>query len=84
MNLDSARGANVIVNAVASYSGSTVTLSKKGGVTFNSGEILPLSAGNETTILVDVYNEDSGISLQYKLVVFRPLAACSVGGLSQW
>ena len=84
MELDSARSANVIVNAVASYSGSTVTLSKKGGVAFNSGELLPLSPGGQSTILVDVYNEDSGVSLQYELVVIRPLAVCSVGGLSQW
>jgi hypothetical protein len=83
VELDSARSANIIVNAVASYSGSTVTLSKNGD-TFNSGELLPLSAGDQSKITVDVYNEDSGVSLQYELVVIRPLPVCSLGGLSQW
>ena len=83
VQLDAADGAAIDIIAVPSFSGSVVRIYKSGQL-LSSGAAIALSDGTQSTILIHVYNLESGIELQYELIVIRPQPLCNNNQLTQW
>ena len=87
VQLDSISGAVINVSAVSSYSRSSIEMFQDGQL-LSSGEsswnTIDLAGGSQSTISLVVLNQDSRISLQYELIVIRPLPVCTNSQLSQW
>ena len=87
VKVDATSGAFINVSAVASYAGSVITMYKD-GVPLSFGgsqwQLVELSANSQSTIILGVYNEDSGVTLEYELIVIRPRPDCTDTQLSQW
>ena len=75
------------VSAIPSYSGSVITMSKDNALLSSGGvqwKFVDLAAGSQSTIKIEVYNRDSGVTLDYELIVIRPLPDCTDTQLGQW
>ena len=71
---------------VPAYSDSKVSVRKDNldlGI-FTSSVTISLDPGTQSTFVLIVMNQDSGVTLKYDLTVVRPHADCSVDQLSPW
>ena len=87
IQVDAINGARINVSAVASYSGSVITMKKDGALLSSGGvqwKFIDLAGGSQSTIKIEVLNQDSGVTLDYELIVVRPLPDCTTTQLSQW
>ena len=86
---DATRGGSLNLTAIPSFPGSAISVTQDGdGLFFGKTEepwiILNFRAGSQSTLKVGVVNADSGVSIDYEVVVTRPLSSCTSTQLGQW
>ena len=76
---------SIDIEATPSYSGSTVTFYHDNHLLLEStGTNITLVGGTQNTFLLVILNLESGVQLQYEIVIIRPKPACNSEELSEW
>ena len=80
---------SIDIEATPSYSGSTVTFYQSVDQADNlllesTGASITLVGGTQNIFLLEVLNLESGVQMQYEIVITRPKPACNSNELSEW
>ena len=74
----------VDIEATPSYSGSTVSFYHDRVLLESTGASISLIGGTQNTFRMVILNGESGIQMQYEIVLIRPKPACNSNELSEW
>ena len=75
---------SIDIEATPSYSGSTVAFYHDHVLLESTGANISLVGGTQNSLLLVILNLESGVQMQYEIVITRPKPACNSNELSEW
>lgn len=75
---------SIAIEATPSYNGSTVSFYHDRVLLESTGAGISLIGGTQNTFRMVILNGESGIQIQYEIVIIRPKPTCNSNELSEW